>query len=369
MNVTISAAEDSYENATTTTEATEDSNVTTIENTTVAATETSNATTTTEATTTTASTEEETSTSAASLAESVGDAFAGSIGDAFAASDTEIATSNQEAELDDTTTTPAATTSTNAPLLPCLYVLKPSDDATIVRDHPDKNLLADDDFDSGVLQVDDDSGVFDSLIRFDLSGVDMNDDVAFATLRLYCTDGSDSGGIIGRTSSSNWDESTVTWRSAPPGVGAPIGKLDSVQTATWYEIDVTSLFASGQSMDAVSIRITSKTWNRAGYSSKRGANPPQLVLQMQTEEMTAQDATVTQDSITQSTIFTGQQDQLDYGTTGTGLFFPVWSTDGAHACIDGTSPPTWVIGAYLKESKVDCCKSFFSLQVDECLES
>jgi hypothetical protein len=51
--------------------------------------------------------------------------------------------------------------------------------------------------------------------------------------------------------------------------------------------------------------------------------------------------------------------------SGSGLFFPVWRSGGA-AFVDCISPPSWALGAYLKESKSDCCEAY-SVQLDECL--
>jgi len=273
------------------------------------------------------------------------------------------------------TTTTTTTTST---VVPGLHILTPSDDATIVSEHPDQNYGSE-----NALQVDDDSGVYDSLIRFDLSDIETSA-VESATLRLYCTDGSNSGGIFGKTVVSNWNEASVTWSNAPAAFGSPIHSLGPVQTAKWYEIDVIDLFSGGSnSLDAVSIRITSNSWNRAGYSSKEGPEPPQLVLFMEdTESHTEPMGESKPDGIVCTTDihtcpngsfvsrvaengcnFAPCLDQMDYGT---GLFFPIWETGGAIACVDGTAP-SWARGAYLKESKSDCCQTFFSLHVDECL--
>jgi len=259
-----------------------------------------------------------------------------------------------------------------------VYVLTPSDDATIVQSHPNENYGSD-----LSLQVDDDSGVLDALIRFDLSNIDTRR-VESAMLRIYCTNKSDSGGILGETTSSDWNEGQVTWASAPVAFGTPIYSLGSVETAMWYEIDVINLF-SGGNKNAVSIRMTSNSWDRAGYSSKEGPQPPQLVLNMEDEESEMNlnmaepkpDATVCTSDVhlcpdgsyvsrkrEDGCKFASCQDQAN---SNTGLFFPVWETGGA-ICADGTAPH-WASGAYLKQSKNDCCEAFFMLQMDECLLS
>jgi len=259
-------------------------------------------------------------------------------------------------------TTPATTTSTEATSsvsspeqILGVHVLSPSDDATILAEHPDENYGQD-----ASLQVDNDSGVYEALIKFDVSGLETSS-ISSAILRLYCVDGSDAGGIFGKTTTSNWDESSVTWSAAPAAYGLPIQTLGPVEKAKWYEIDVTNLFSDG-SMDAVSLRITSSSWNRAGYSSKEGSEPPQLVIKGAGEVMShGMESNVS------------EAEEMDNSSqvivTGTGIFYPVWGGSGESFCRDGTSPPSWASGAYLKSSKSDCCNTFFSLDVDECLES
>jgi hypothetical protein len=209
--------------------------------------------------------------------------------------------------------------------------------------------------------VDDDSGVYDSVLRFDIPDISFQD-VESATLRLFCTDGSDSGGIFGKTS-ANWDESSVTWNNAPSAYGAPIHSLGPVQMKIWYEVDVISLFTLGGYLNAVSFRISSNSWNRASYDSKEGEHPPQLVIQLKDEGVN--------DMNIQSKPIIPYGSEVGHSTgstSGNGLFFPVWGTGGTVGCYDGVAP-SWARGAYLKETKSDCCKAFFMLQVDECLNA
>jgi hypothetical protein len=282
------------------------------------------------------------------------------------------------------TRSPTTPRPTSAPTKTGLYILNPSDDATIVGDHPDDNHGYDES-----LQVDDDSGQYDSLLKFELPDIDTSK-IASATLRLYCMDGSDSGGIIGRTSFSNWVEGDVTWNTAPAGVGSPLHQLESVNIATWYEIDVLDLIPTGGNSNVVSMRMTSKSWNRAGYSSKEGPEPPELVIQMAEEEeqvfpdaqssgglsgmLCTADSRRCPDGSFVSRVasdgcnFAPCSESAPVETVSTGLFFPVWGTGGDVACVDSVAP-SWARGAYLKESKSACCKAYFMLQVDECLET
>ena len=248
------------------------------------------------------------------------------------------------------TTTPSTVVSDD-------IVFFPSDDATIVEGHPDENYGLE-----STLQIDDDSGTYDSLLKFDLSEFDTSS-VASATLRLFCMDGSDAGGIFGKTRASNWKEASVTWNSAPAAYGSPFHNLGSVKEATWYEIDVTeAFFGETISLNVVSIRITSKSWDRASYSSKQGSNPPELVIKMKNDaSMNVNESvpTTTSDLIPSTSGVAA--------SSGSGLFFPIWRSGGSVACVNRASSPSWATGAYLKESKADCCQAYSVLQLDECL--
>jgi len=87
-------------------------------------------------------------------------------------------------------------------------------------------------------------------------------------------DPSDNGGDFYRTADA-WNQGTVTWRNAPAPDTARIASLGSVSAGVWYEIDVTSVIVGD---GVVSLRVSSLSSNGADYSSKEGANPPQLVI-------------------------------------------------------------------------------------------
>lgn len=221
----------------------------------------------------------------------------------------------------------------------------------------------------------------DSLIRFELPHIQTSK-IESATLRLFCTDSSDSGGIVGKTA-TDWSQSSVTWSNAPTAYGTA-HSIGPVEKATWYDVDVTDLLSGGTYLDAISFRMTSNSWNRAGYSSKEGSAPPELVIRMRDEPMVAN--TVAEPISVASVVCDDDVYECPDGVLvsrdpgnncnfapcrvasgGTGLFYPIWSTGGSIQCVDGISPPSWAKGAYLKESKSDCCQSYFMLRVDECI--
>ena len=265
---------------------------------------------------------------------------------------------------------------------PGRHVLTPSDDASIVADRPNEN-----DGLGNELRIDADSGGLESLLRFDLTNINPRA-VTAATLRLYCTDSSDSGGTFKTTMVTDWKEEHVTWSNAPIADGINIGSIGPVSTATWYEIDLNALFSSGNAFSgALSIRIMTSSSNRAGYSSKEGLRSPQLVL-----EINDVASVPTPSPVDESTMAsTGMTCATDVyicpdgslvardvnndckfapcpSSSGNGLYYPVWGAGGTVACRDGT-PPGWATGAYLKETKSECCDAYSMLKVDECLNA
>ena len=94
-------------------------------------------------------------------------------------------------------------------------------------------------------------------------------------LRLYCADASDKGGDFHRVADSSWSESSATWNNAPAADTATLTSLGAVSVGSWYEVDLSSLITGD---GTYSLRVTSTSSNGADYSSKEGANAPQLVV-------------------------------------------------------------------------------------------
>jgi len=123
----------------------------------------------------------------------------------------------------------------------------------------------------------DNSPIKHFLIKFDVSGLN-SQQVVSAKLRLYNVDPSGKGGDFYAVSDSSWQEETITWNNAPAALTNLLGSLGSVTTGNWYEVDLTSLITGD---GTYSLRISSTSTDGADYSSKEGANPPQLVITVQ----------------------------------------------------------------------------------------
>lgn len=167
--------------------------------------------------------------------------------------------------------------------------LKPTDDASIYKDHERRNYGADED-----LKIDaNSSGKIHSLLRFDLSSIWPVNTESFqhATLRLWATDSTSAGGSVESAGHSDWDESTVTWSDAPRGNRDFSDTLGEVSAGLWYGLDVTPLVrnavTSGNKF--ITLRLSTSNQNSAGYASKEfmgGKYSPFLVVD-QLEEFSA----------------------------------------------------------------------------------
>jgi len=154
-----------------------------------------------------------------------------------------------------------------------LDVYIPTDDASILLEKPTANFGRGDQ-----LKVDGYGGVYNSLLRFDLSSVEKGT-VEKAILRLYAIDGSPSGGTFVSTS-PNWSQYTVTWDTAPAADGDILATLGEVVPYQWYEIEVAVDIAQNLGGEPFSIRIAPSHGLRCAYSSSedRLGHLPQLLI-------------------------------------------------------------------------------------------
>jgi PKD repeat protein len=112
-----------------------------------------------------------------------------------------------------------------------------------------------------------------SYLRFSVTGL-ASQGVSGAVLRVFVTDPSVDGGQV-TVAPGGWEESTLSWANAP-GIGSLV--LDSVGTVfpdSWVEFDVGELVTG----DGIyHFGLSNGSSNSAIYSSREGANPPELVV-------------------------------------------------------------------------------------------
>jgi hypothetical protein len=118
-------------------------------------------------------------------------------------------------------------------------------------------------------------GSYQTFLRFDLTSLGAAP--ASARLRLFVTDPSNVGGVVFATSGS-WTETGITWANKPAPVGSQVASAGAVLAGTWVEFDVTSAVTAPA---VVNFLVTSTSTNSAYFSSREGANPPELVVETQ----------------------------------------------------------------------------------------
>jgi myo-inositol-hexaphosphate 3-phosphohydrolase len=129
-----------------------------------------------------------------------------------------------------------------------------------------------------------------SFLKFEVSG--LVSPVSRATLRLYCIDAGEDGGGVYVVSGDHpgtetpWDERTLTWENAPVIVGEPLAEAGEVALDTWVELDVTSAITGD---GTYSFALANRSIQMAGYSTKEGDAPPQLVIETGEPVMTVID--------------------------------------------------------------------------------
>jgi uncharacterized repeat protein (TIGR01451 family) len=116
----------------------------------------------------------------------------------------------------------------------------------------------------------------DLLFKFNVAGVGATE-VVSATLRIYCVGGAVVTGGEFHGTVNSWQESTVTWNTAPPADPIALSSLGPVAAGNWYEVDVTPLVAGDGTF---SIRASSTSGDGADYSTKESVTgfPPQLLV-------------------------------------------------------------------------------------------
>jgi PKD repeat protein len=123
------------------------------------------------------------------------------------------------------------------------------------------------------LRIRSDGGVNDyqSYVKFSVSGV--SGAITSAKLRLFVTDPSNVGGRLYQTGTS-WSESTITWNNKP-AFGSQLGSAGPTTLGTWVEFDVSSAVTAN---GTYAFGLDSTSTDSQVYSSRQGANAPQLVV-------------------------------------------------------------------------------------------
>jgi hypothetical protein len=121
--------------------------------------------------------------------------------------------------------------------------------------------------------------VINTYLKFNVTG--LSGTVESAKLRLYVANASDDGGAIYTVSNNyegtttEWTESGLNWDNAPAIGGTALSVVGVASVGNWIELDVTTAI-SGDGIYSFGLKNASS--DVVNYSSKEGANPPELVI-------------------------------------------------------------------------------------------
>jgi len=152
--------------------------------------------------------------------------------------------------------------------------LLPTDDSFVWSANPSNNYGG-----SSNLRVRKTSAIQNAYFKFNVSG--LNGGVTSAKLRLLCEDASNDGGSV-LVASNNflntntpWAEAQLIWTNAPAISGSALSSVGAVSVGQTVEFDVTTAInADGVYTFVMRTNSTDAVY----YSSKEGAEPPQLVI-------------------------------------------------------------------------------------------
>jgi len=159
---------------------------------------------------------------------------------------------------------------------PVIITLNPTDDAYVSSANRTTNYGT-----ATTLRLQKSSTNLRSYLKFVVSG--LSDAVLSAKLRLRVTVASSDGGAVYTTSNNYngsatpWIESGLIYNNAPPISGTPLSTAGSVSVGQWVELDVTPAII-GNGTFSFGLKNASSTAVR--YSSKEGADKPELVVEM-----------------------------------------------------------------------------------------
>jgi PKD repeat protein len=169
----------------------------------------------------------------------------------------------------DTETKTDYITVTEAPPIACSLA---SDDAHVRSNYATTNYGSTTD-----LRVKDASADFYSYLKFNVQGV--TGAVQQATMRLYVLNAGPDGGTAYQVSNTGWVETTITWNNKP-AMGAALGSAGQAVAGQWVAFDVTPA-VSGNGLVSFGIRDGSS--DLVTFSSREGANKPELCVEFQSE--------------------------------------------------------------------------------------
>jgi hypothetical protein len=121
-----------------------------------------------------------------------------------------------------------------------------------------------------------------AFVYFPLPSLGDGCSVQSATLRLYQTNAAGTRTIEASRATASWTEAALSWNTQPGSAGTPVGVVANT-ASTWVTWNATTLVSALISSGNYGFVIKDSaedgaTANEQQFSTREGANPPQLVL-------------------------------------------------------------------------------------------
>jgi PKD repeat protein len=111
-----------------------------------------------------------------------------------------------------------------------------------------------------------------TYLKFDVAG--LSGAPTAAKLRLFTTDATPDGGRVFPVANT-WTETGITWNARPLPGATSVGNAGPTTAGAWVEVDLGAAIAGN---GTYSFALVSSSSNSGLYSSRQGANKPQLVV-------------------------------------------------------------------------------------------
>ena len=141
----------------------------------------------------------------------------------------------------------------------------------------------------------------EGFIRFTVTGV--SGTIQNARVRVYDTTNASTNGPAIYATGISWTETGITWNTRPARLSGALDNKGSINTSTWAEYDVTAWVPGNGTFSFV---LAADSTDAATFSSRQGAQPPQLVLTLSDGSTSTSTPTATE-TFTQSATSTATQ--------------------------------------------------------------
>lgn len=148
--------------------------------------------------------------------------------------------------------------------------LNPVADTWVSSGAPDTNYGS-----AAAIEVDGEANNDVAYLRFDVPAPPAGKTLLYAYLRLHCVNDSDHGGYLRTASDTSWTEGGLTYNNRPLPDSLIVGNFGAVAAGSDHDAEVTGAVSG---TGPVTLILIPGSGNGADYSSKEGANAPELHL-------------------------------------------------------------------------------------------